>query len=185
HGTDLASRPAAKGSPYFNGQNGGASGTGAIAGADGANGSAGDGGDGGNGGNATSSAGYPTAAAVGRVAKGQELAAESAGRKGHRFGLLEWPSATSAIGPAAASCAKAGTDGFVESGPGRLQAHITDRSGVSSQCTYATDNFNRGFGLPANSTYDLRIVPSVPQFRNWNVTITCDNGTTTQASTYF
>ncbi|MDT5325935.1 MAG: hypothetical protein QOF25_3087, partial [Mycobacterium sp.] len=56
---------------------------------------------------------------------------------------------------------------------------------VSSQCTYATDNFNRGFGLPANSTYDLRIVPSVPQFRNWNVTITCDNGTTTQASTYF
>jgi hypothetical protein len=68
---------------------------------------------------------------------------------------------------------------------GRLQAHITDRSGVSSQCTYATDNFNRGFGLPANSTYDLRIVPSVPQFRNWNVTITCDNGTTTQASTYF
>jgi hypothetical protein len=68
---------------------------------------------------------------------------------------------------------------------GGLQAHITDRSGVSSQCTYATDNFNRGFGLPANSTYDLRIVPSVPQFRNWNVTITCDNGTTTQASTYF
>jgi hypothetical protein len=68
---------------------------------------------------------------------------------------------------------------------GGLQAHITDRSGVSSQCTYATDYFNRGFGLPANSTYDLRIVPAVPQFRNWNVTITCDNGTTTQASTYF
>jgi hypothetical protein len=68
---------------------------------------------------------------------------------------------------------------------GGLEAHITDRSGVSSQCTYATDNFNRGFGLSANSTYDLRIVPAVPRFRNWDVTITCDNGTRTQASTYF
>jgi hypothetical protein len=68
---------------------------------------------------------------------------------------------------------------------GGLEAHITDRSGVASQCTYATDNFNRGFGLSANSTYDLRIVPAVPRFRNWDVTITCDNGTSTQASTYF
>jgi hypothetical protein len=68
---------------------------------------------------------------------------------------------------------------------GGLQAHITDRSGVSSQCTYVTDNFNRGFALPANSSYDLKIVPAVPQFRNWNVTITCDNGTSTQATTYF
>jgi hypothetical protein len=68
---------------------------------------------------------------------------------------------------------------------GGLEAHITDRSGVSSQCTYATDNFNRGFGLAANSSYDLRIVPAVPQFKTWTVTITCDNGTSTTASTYF
>jgi|SRR5829696_3203968 len=68
---------------------------------------------------------------------------------------------------------------------GGLEAHITDRSGVSSQCTYAADNFNRSFALPANSTYDLRIVPAVPRFRNWTVTITCDNGTSTTATTYF
>lgn len=68
---------------------------------------------------------------------------------------------------------------------GGMVAHITDRSGVSSQCTYATDNFNRSFALPANSTYDLRIVPAVPRFRNWTVTITCDNGTSTTATTYF
>lgn len=68
---------------------------------------------------------------------------------------------------------------------GGLEAHITDRSGVSSQCTYVTDNLNRSFALPANSTYDLRIVPAVPQFRNWTVTITCDNGTSTTATTYF
>jgi hypothetical protein len=68
---------------------------------------------------------------------------------------------------------------------GGLVAHITDRSGVSSQCTYVTDNVNRSFALPANSSYDLRIVPAVPQFRNWTVTITCDNGTSTTTSTYF
>jgi hypothetical protein len=66
---------------------------------------------------------------------------------------------------------------------GGLVAHITDRSGVSSQCTYATDNFSRGFALPANSNYDLRIVPAVPKFQNWTVTITCDNGTSTTATT--
>lgn len=68
---------------------------------------------------------------------------------------------------------------------GGLSAHITDRSGVTSQCTYAADNFSRGFGLAANSAYDLRIVPAIPQFRNWTVTITCDNGTSTTATTFF
>jgi hypothetical protein len=68
---------------------------------------------------------------------------------------------------------------------GGLEAHITDRSGVTSQCTYATEDFNRSFGLPANSTYDLRIVPAVPKFRDWTVTITCDNGTSTTTTTYF
>jgi hypothetical protein len=68
---------------------------------------------------------------------------------------------------------------------GGLEAHITDRSGVSSQCTYVTDNVNRSFALAANSSYDLRIVPAVPQFRNWTVTITCDNGTSTTTSTFF
>ena len=68
---------------------------------------------------------------------------------------------------------------------GGMEAHITDRSGVSSQCTYVTDDFSRSFALPANSTYDLRIVPAVPRFRNWTVTITCDNGTSTTATTFF
>jgi hypothetical protein len=68
---------------------------------------------------------------------------------------------------------------------GGLEARITDRSGVSAQCTYATDNLNRTFALQANSTYDLKIVPAVPQFRDWNVTIACDNGTKTQTTTHF
>ena len=68
---------------------------------------------------------------------------------------------------------------------GGLQVHVTDRSGVSSQCTYATDDFSRGFGLAANSSYDLKIVPAVPRFKTWNVSVTCDNGTSTQTTTYF
>jgi hypothetical protein len=29
------------------------------------------------------------------------------------------------------------------------------------------------------------MVPAIPEFRNWTVTITCDNGTSTSATTYF
>jgi hypothetical protein len=69
--------------------------------------------------------------------------------------------------------------------PGGLTAHITDRSGVDSQCTYRADWYHRGFFLPANTTYDLVIWPAVPEFRNWNVTIACDNGARTDTTTYF
>jgi adhesin HecA-like repeat protein len=68
---------------------------------------------------------------------------------------------------------------------GGLEAHITDRSGVASQCTYVMDEINRSFGLAANSTFDLRIVPAIPRFKDRTVTITCDNGTKTQATTRF
>jgi hypothetical protein len=66
-----------------------------------------------------------------------------------------------------------------------LEADIVDHSGVSSQCTYVMDDVNRNFALAANSTYDLKIVPLTPKFRNRNVTISCDNGTKTQATTRF
>ncbi len=69
--------------------------------------------------------------------------------------------------------------------PGGFVAHITDRSGVTSQCTYVTDRVNRSFALPANSTFDLKVVPAVPLNRDYNVTITCDNGTSTQATHHF
>ncbi|MBX7432073.1 DUF4189 domain-containing protein [Mycobacterium sp. Y57] len=68
---------------------------------------------------------------------------------------------------------------------GGLNAHITDRSGVAAQCTYTTDDYRRSFALPAGSSHDLEIVPAVPEFRNWNVMINCDNGTRTLATTFF
>jgi hypothetical protein len=72
-----------------------------------------------------------------------------------------------------------------EPGLGTLTAHITDHSGVASKCTYNSDLVNRGFSLPANSTFDLRIVPAIPANRNWDVSVSCDNGASTQTSTFF
>lgn len=68
---------------------------------------------------------------------------------------------------------------------GGLNVHITDRSGVTSQCTYDADGFTRTFRLDANGSTDLKIVPAVPKFDNWNINITCDNGTSTQTTQFF
>jgi YD repeat-containing protein len=68
---------------------------------------------------------------------------------------------------------------------GGLNVHITDRSGVTSQCTYDADGFRRTFRLDANGSTDLKIVPAVPKLANWNINITCDNGTSTQTTQFF
>ena len=68
---------------------------------------------------------------------------------------------------------------------GGVVAHVNDRSGVAAQCEYKSDFYTRSFFLPANGTYDLRIVPAIPEFRDRPVDITCDNGTVTNTSTFF
>ena len=68
---------------------------------------------------------------------------------------------------------------------GGLNVHITDRSGVTSQCTYDADGFQRTFRLEANSSTDLKIVPAVPKLANWNINVKCDNGTSTQTTQFF
>jgi YD repeat-containing protein len=68
---------------------------------------------------------------------------------------------------------------------GGLNVHITDRSGVTSQCTYDADGFKRSFRLEANGSTDLKIVPAVPKLDNWNINVTCDNGTSTQTTQFF
>lgn len=69
--------------------------------------------------------------------------------------------------------------------PGGVVAHITDRSGVTAQCTYTSDFYTSSFALTANSKFDLRIVPAFPELRNWPVNISCDNGTSTQTTEFF
>jgi hypothetical protein len=68
---------------------------------------------------------------------------------------------------------------------GGLVAHVTDRSGVASQCTYTADWYTRSFFLAAKATYDVVMVPAIPKLGNWDVAVTCDNGTATHTSTFF
>jgi hypothetical protein len=69
---------------------------------------------------------------------------------------------------------------------GGMQVQVTDRSGVASQCTYTADNgFTRSFGLGPNATAKVNIVPAIPELRNWDVSVACDNGTRTDTTTFF
>ncbi len=72
-----------------------------------------------------------------------------------------------------------------DQGLGTLTAHITDHSGIASQCSYSSDLVNRSFSLPANGTFDLVIAPAVPAFRNWNVAVSCDNGAAASTTKFF
>jgi hypothetical protein len=72
-----------------------------------------------------------------------------------------------------------------DQGLGTLTAHVTDHSGVASQCTYNSELVNRSFSLPANGTSDVVIAPAVPAFRNWNVTVSCDNGAVANTTKFF
>jgi hypothetical protein len=72
-----------------------------------------------------------------------------------------------------------------DEGLGTLTAHITDQSGVASQCSYSSELVNRSFALPANGSFDLVIAPAVPAFRNWDVTVACDNGAVANTSKFF
>jgi hypothetical protein len=68
---------------------------------------------------------------------------------------------------------------------GGLVAHITDRSGATSQCEYHSDFYTRTFRLEKNSTFDLKIVPAIPLLQDRAIDITCDNGTNTHTTTFF
>jgi len=74
----------------------------------------------------------------------------------------------------------------VSSDPGLtgVTFHVTDRSGVASQCTYSSEGFQSSFGLPANGTFDLD-VPAVRLFKNRTGKVTCDNGTSTNTSVFY
>jgi hypothetical protein len=62
--------------------------------------------------------------------------------------------------------------------------HITDRSGVASQCTYSSEGFETSFGLPANGSFDLD-VPAIRLLKNRTGKVTCDNGTSTPTSVFY
>lgn len=71
-----------------------------------------------------------------------------------------------------------------EPGATGVTFHITDRSGVASQCTYSSEGFQTSFALPANGSFDL-FVPAVRLFKTRTGTVTCDNGTSTNTSVFY
>ena len=71
-----------------------------------------------------------------------------------------------------------------EPGLAGVTFHVTDRSGVASQCTYSSEGYTDSFGLPANGSFDL-FVPSIRLFKTRTGTITCDNGTSTNTSVFY
>ena len=88
-------------------------------------------------------------------------------------------------GPSPQQAAKEGPTISFDPVLGGLVAHITDRSGVTSQCEYRSDFYTRTFRLEKNSTFDLKIVPAIPELRDRPIDITSDNGTETHTSTFF
>jgi len=70
--------------------------------------------------------------------------------------------------------------------PGGLTVHIRDRGGASTWCTYTADWYQSPrFRLEAFQTYELVIVPSIPEYRMWDVGVRCDDGNGTRTRTFY
>lgn len=69
---------------------------------------------------------------------------------------------------------------------GGLTVNIKDNTGIPARCTYRADWYRSlPFSLAGGGTYDLKIIPSIGTGRNWNVTVSCDNGTSTNVTKFF
>jgi hypothetical protein len=101
--------------------------------------------------------------------------------------LTIWEDVQPAAAPAQQAPPPAAKQGPLVSGePGfaGVTFHVTDRSGVASQCTYSSEGYTDSFGLPANGSFDL-FVPAVRKFTTRTGTINCDNGTSTNTSVFY
>lgn len=89
-----------------------------------------------------------------------------------------------------AALAGAGTAGAAPPGPalsfsqwpGGITVNVTDKSGITSWCTYSAEWFSTPFLLVANATYPVVIPFSAPDNRVWNVSVNCDNGASTRTT---
>lgn len=99
--------------------------------------------------------------------------------------LTIWEDVQPAAPPAQqAPATKQGPLATADPGATGVTFHITDRSGVASQCTYSSEGYVTSFGLPANGTFDL-FVPAIRLFKTRTGTINCDNGTSTNTSVFY
>lgn len=94
------------------------------------------------------------------------------------------PAAPAQQPPPSQSAPKQGPLVSGEPGVAGVTFHVTDRSGVASQCTYSSEGYTDSFGLPANGSFDL-FVPAIRMFKTRTGTISCDNGTSTKTSVFY
>lgn len=87
--------------------------------------------------------------------------------------------------PPPADQAKPQPDISAEPVIGGLVVRVTDKTGVASRCHYDSELVDRDFDLGAKATASIRIVPAVPLFKNWTVTVTCDNGASRTTDIFF
>lgn len=104
--------------------------------------------------------------------------------KSYTAHLRVWEDVTAAPPAQQAPAPKQGPLVSAEPGLTGVTFHVTDRSGVASQCTYSSEGYTDSFGLPANGSFDL-FVPAIRLFKTRTGTITCDNGTSTNTSVFY
>lgn len=68
---------------------------------------------------------------------------------------------------------------------GGLVIHVENKNDDTTGCHYDSEIVDRDFTLNPKQTTDIRIVPALPLFRDWNYSITCDNDTSTSGKIFF
>ena len=126
-------------------------------------------------------------AAPGKHALGVQILSQSDCKTGDAASYTAHLRVWEDVQPAAPPAQQAPKQGpLVSAQPGLtgVTFHVTDRSGVASQCTYSSEGYTDSFGLPANGSFDL-FVPAIRMFKSRTGTITCDNGTSTNTSVFY
>jgi hypothetical protein len=68
---------------------------------------------------------------------------------------------------------------------GGIVIHVKNNTDDTTNCHYDSEVVDRDFTLNPQATTDLRVVPAVPLFRDWNFSVTCDNDTSTTGKIFF
>jgi hypothetical protein len=70
--------------------------------------------------------------------------------------------------------------------PGGLTVLVYNDFSQPTWCTYTADWYqSMRFLAKPKGTNELVIVPSVPEFRNWNAAVTCDNGQSVRRTVFY
>jgi hypothetical protein len=99
-------------------------------------------------------------------------------------GAMDVWAGTAVVNDVGTAAPKQGPTVTSKDGLAGVTFHVTDRSGVASQCTYSSEGFDSSFGLPANGSFDL-FVPAIRLLKNRTGSVTCDNGTSTPTSVFY